>query len=76
MSSKPWNSWLGLHEGDMALEMAELDMAARGRLSDSEGLKRDVVDRWEERAKDDPEGVRVAWWYAIGRHTTQINEVQ
>ena len=60
-TSKPWNEYHGLHEGDMMDELAEHDHYVHGvPLAEA----RAALDTYE------PEQLRKAWWYAIGRHNT------
>lgn len=68
MSEKPWNSWLGLHEGEMALELAEMEVSLESDTMPSTKREGAVIGRWQEAAKKAPEAVRAAWWLSIGRH--------
>jgi hypothetical protein len=64
-----WNSWWGLHEGDMAVELAEMaafDMAAERPLSPSDARYQKELGRYLKLAKDNPEKLRKLWWYTIG----------
>ena len=68
MKQAPWNSWRGLHEGDMAVELAEYDHALVASVVPCDGLLDRLIADYQKQAEDCPEAIRKSWWYAIGRH--------
>ena len=57
-NEKPWNSWRGLHEGEMLEELVEHDHVRFGI---------PVAEAREALETYDNEALRKAWWDAIGR---------
>ncbi len=64
MSKEPWNQWRGLHEGEMAAEIAELDFVSLGLPTTKEEIL----------ANNTGEQVRMMWWLTIGRHNEETGE--
>lgn len=58
----PWNEYHGLTEGDMLDELVEHD---NQRFGVPEAEARITLESYNS------EEIRKAWWYAIGRHTTE-----
>ena len=58
-TSKPWNEYHGLTEGDMLKELVEHDSVRFG-IPEEEARATLLTYTNEE--------IRKAWWYAIGRH--------
>lgn len=63
MEQEPWNSWHGLHEGDMLEELVEHDSV---RFGVPEQEAREALSTYAD------EDLRKAWWYAIGRHNDAL----
>jgi len=68
MAQELHNQWWGLHEGDMAEELAELDTALTPRESRYEGSYGEALVGYQQLAKRDPEALRRLWWEAIGQY--------
>jgi len=71
MSSKPWNNWHGLTEGDMVVEMAEY---AVGPESLSKGLYQGAYNKYYLMACERPEALRKLWWETIGQYSTTTED--
>lgn len=77
MKQAPWNSWLGLTEGDMAIELAEYAfscIAVEPSVSLSDRLYDELLSEYQLRAETAPEGIRKEWWLSIGRHNTEDDD--
>ena len=61
--TQPWNSWRGMHEGDMLEELVEHDSV---RFGIPEAEAREALLDYDD------EDIRKAWWYAIGRHNDEM----
>ena len=75
--AEPWNNFLGLHEGEMAEELAEYEtycIASHTDSMDTEALYEESLVGWLKQAESQPEAVRKAWWYSIGRHEDINNQ--